>query len=513
MRVRLSAVILVVVVILAGCSTAPAPADSSTTTPNEPAPTTTTRTTTTTTTPPPTVTTTPPTMVDDLPDPPTDRLGWENGYWYNESINVDRTDGLNDTELDAVVARSMARVEYVRGLEFDRNVPVKVISREEFRNRTIGQSDNRTDAQKLHQEIKFEALFFVGEGDSAVRQREENTASNVLGYYSPRNDSIVIVSEDTESPQMNEITLSQELFHAVQESTFNVSNYTANTEETHNARDGIIEGDGNYVDHLYEERCDAGWDCLRPVDQSGDSGSDRDQPHVGMLALRLQPYSDGPVFVEKIYERRGWTGVNAIYDAPPESTEQTIHTEKYRVDSPTNVTIEDRSNDRWHVPDQGEGNIDYAQFGEAGVYVMLWYPSYEGAREGGDRDVIIPVGHFFGPSQSSGLDLYDYNHPLSAGWDGDKLLPYVTNDSATTNETGYVWKLNWDSRADAAAFEGAYLDLLEYHGAEEVQGRPDTYRIGNGEFADAFRVTQSGKNVTIVNAPTVDALSEVRKRA
>ena len=509
MRVRLGAVIVVLAVVTAGCA-APVPPAFETTSENV--------TTTTQPTSSPTTTTAPPTtteteMVDDLPDPPSDQLGWENGYWHNETVEVDPDDGLNDTELDAVVARSMARVEYIRGLEFDREVPVEVISRAEFRNRTIGESDNLTDDRKLHQEVKFEALFFVGEGDSAVRQREENTASNVLGFYSPRNDSIVIVSEDTESPKMNEITLSQELFHAVQESTFNVSNYTANTEELHNARDGIIEGDGNFVDHRYEQRCNAGWDCLLPQEQSDGDDSSRDQPHIGMLALRLQPYSDGPVFVEEIYEQEDWEGVNQVYERPPESTEQTIHTEKYLDDSPTNVTIEDRSSDRWDVPDQGEGHIDYAQFGEAGLYVMLWYPSYVEARSGGDRSVIIPVEHFFGPSQQSGLDLYNYSHPYSAGWDGDKLYPYVTNESAETNETGYVWKITFDRRADAAAFEGAYLDLLEYHGGTPVPDRPDTYRIESGEFADAFEVTQSGTNVTIVNAPSVAELSEVRAGA
>lgn len=35
------------------------------------------------------------------PDPDEDVLGWENGCWYNASIDVNRTDGLNRTERDA----------------------------------------------------------------------------------------------------------------------------------------------------------------------------------------------------------------------------------------------------------------------------------------------------------------------------------------------------------------------------------------------------------------------------
>jgi hypothetical protein len=451
-------------------------------------------------------------MVEDIADPPEDRLGWEAGYWYNESIDVDRSDGLNKTELDAVVARGMARVEYIRELEFNRTVPVEIINRTEFRNRTADSHANMTADQRLHQNVKFEATFFIGEGENAVQTQEQTTAASVLGYYSPSNDSIVIVSDNPDSLEMNEITLAQELFHAVQEQTFNVSNYTANTEELHNARDGIIEGDGNYVDHRYEQRCNAGWDCLEPT-ASGGGGGSGDGPHIGLLALRLQPYSDGPVFVRDIYEAQGWEGVNAVYDNPPESTEQTIHPDRYGVDSPTNVTIEDRSAENWYVPPQGEGSIDYAQFGEAGLFAMLWYPSHvETAETGSVTDVVIPYRYFFRPSQDE-LDLYNYDHPATAGWDGDKLLPYRTNESVEINETGYVWKTVWDSEADAAEFAEAYETLLVHHGAEPVPGRQNAYRIDDGEFADAFTVAQRGTNVTIVNAPTIPELNEVRADA
>ncbi|WP_237560395.1 hypothetical protein [Halolamina rubra] len=68
------------------------------------------------------------------PTPGEDRLGWEDGYAATDSVAVDASDGLNESELDAVVARTMARVELIRGLEFEETVPVEVISREEFRN-------------------------------------------------------------------------------------------------------------------------------------------------------------------------------------------------------------------------------------------------------------------------------------------------------------------------------------------------------------------------------------------
>ncbi|MFB6070717.1 MAG: Hvo_1808 family surface protein [Halanaeroarchaeum sp.] len=496
---------VVAVMVLAGCSGA-FPGTPTTTT----ASTATTTASTTTTTAPPTTTEGP----VHPPDPGTDVLGWERGYWYNESLAVDQTDGLNDTELDAVVARSMGRVEFIRNLEFEQSVPVRVISRATYRNRTSRQFADVTRNASLHQNVKFEALFFMGESTSAIEAQEQSRSSNVMGYYSPANDSIVIVSENDTAPKMDELTLSQELFHALQEHRFNVSRYPGVTEETHNAYSGIVEGDANYVEHLYRQHCQAGWDCVTPPRTAGAGGDGGSQTNVGLLALRLQPYSDGPVFVQERRERFGWRAVNAVYEAPPESTEQTIHTDLYRSDSPRNVTIEDRSNATWAVPDLGNGSIDYAQFGEAGMYVMFWYPSYVETRETNTiTDVVVPYRHFFGPGDEAGLDRYNYSYRYSGGWDGDKLLPYVRNDSAETNETGYVWASVWDSPEEASEFREGYRRLLEYHGAEPVAGHPDTYRIDEGPFADAFYVSQDGERVVIVNAPTVAALSGVREGA
>jgi hypothetical protein len=507
---RLLAVAMVCLVVLAGCQGAPTGDNATDTT--TPAPTTeSTPSTTSDSTDDTTTATTTSTVEQAPPDPDEDVLGWEGGYWYNESIDVDRSDGLNDSELAAVVNRSMARVEVVRDLEFEETVPVEVISREEFANNTAASYANVSRNRTLHQNVKWEAMFMLGENESAIDQLESNTAGSVLGYYSPTEDRIVIVSENTSSPKMDEITLSQELFHALQEHKFDISEMNQSTRELHNARDGIIEGDGNYVDHLYQQKCESEWDCLEPQASSGGGGSsDR---HIGIAITKLQPYSDGPVFVKQLREEGGWEAVNAVYENPPASTEQTIYPEKYGEDEPTDVSVADASTSEWSIPDMGNGSVDYAQFGEAGLMSMLWYPSYvESVEAQAPRNVVVPYSHLLAPAQNSNtLDLYNYSYNYTEGWDGDKLVPYVTDDSAETNETAYVWATAWDAPAEAEEFALGYERLLDHHGAQPVDGEPNTYRIREGEnnFADAFRVVVDGDRVVIVNAPTVDQLDDV----
>jgi len=148
---------------------------------------------------------------------------------------------------------------------------------------------------------------------------------------------------------------------------------------------------------------------------------------------------------------------------------------------------------------------------------MLWYPSAVETRERGNpTNVIVNYTAFFRFAEDGGglrsIGPYDYDFPVTAGWDGDRLVPYVTDDSASTNETGYVWKIRWETGGDATEFREGYEALLEYHGAEPVPGRADTYRIPEGEaFADAFHVRQDGRTITVVNAPTVEDLGDVHE--
>jgi hypothetical protein len=67
-----------------------------------------------------------------LSDPSRDVLGWEAGIWYNESIAVDQSNGLGCNELASVIARVMARVEYIRDVEFTKTPAIKLISRDTF---------------------------------------------------------------------------------------------------------------------------------------------------------------------------------------------------------------------------------------------------------------------------------------------------------------------------------------------------------------------------------------------
>jgi len=398
-------------------------------------------------------------------------LGVENGVAHDEELSVTTEDGLNETELRAVKSRAMARIERVRGLEFREDVPVRVITRAQYRQNATGQP-NRTHQQWNNQ--VWEALFLVGEDRNVSAVFDDLRGETVQGYYSPRDDEIVIVS-DTTPPQISRGTLVHELVHALQDQQFGLDG-SPDTQDRQIARNGVVEGEATLLTDRYEQRCGGEWSCVSLPGGGGGGGIS----NLGVFLVLFTPYSSGPDFVESVEARGGWGAVDDLHADPPESSEQVIHPDRYAEERPIDVTVPDRSRGGW---DRFDHDPVADTVGEASVYAMV-------------------VANGVGEAPAS---RYGYTHPVSEGWGGDALVPYRNGD-----RFGYVWETAWDSRADARQFHDAYLSTLEKQGA--VDRGDGVYVVSEGPFADAFRVTREGDRVRVVNAPTAGALADVHAR-
>ncbi|WP_338740979.1 Hvo_1808 family surface protein [Haloplanus salilacus] len=469
MRSARLTLLVTVLVVLAGCGGGPSSGGDAT---PEPTPT-------GTGTPAPTTAEATPTPTPDrdgFADPETDRLGWEAGYWYDEPLEVNASDGLNQSERAAVVARTMARIERIRNLEFESAVPVDVVDREAYRAR-----ENVT-ATAFDEQV-WEALLLVGEDRSVEAVFESFYGASVQGSYVPSEDRIVVVS-DADRPTIDRRTLTHELVHALQDQHFGFDRNASEPRDARLARQALTEGDAGYVADLYEERCGTTWSCLPRPDGGPVAGLDGD---MGVYVAAYQPYSDGPAFVHHLRERGGWSAVDAAYDAPPTSASQVIHPDRYSEWSPERVRIEDRSAGNWSRFDRAPPGTTV---GEASVFATLH-------ANGG-----VEPFHLQRPTRSHRR--YNYTHPTSTGWVGDRLVPY----RSVEGEYGYVFRTEWETTGDAAAFAIAYRGLLgERWGAERRDG--DVLVVPSGPYADAFRVERSGTTVTVTNAPTVADLDAV----
>lgn len=441
---------------------------------------------------------------DDRDDDPSteETLGYVEGYWYDTELPVDDRDGaeLTESELQEVVYRSMARVELLRNRTFQGEPSVDIVSRETYLNETRQQFVNANETERLHQNIRFEALFMVDRETDALEEFSELYGGAVAGYYDPAANEIVIVSDGGDTLEMNEVTLGHELLHAQQDQYHDLQSYQRPTRDGSNAKDGLIEGEASYLDTAYEQRCGTEWSCVLPDEQGAGGGG---AINWGMYFTIYQPYSDGETFVEHVFDQGGWEAVDAVYEDPPRHSSEIIRPESYGEFEAANVTVADRSSDRWQRLET-QGETDYSEFGEAAMAAMLMHPTYE---SGGETQIIRQSEILTGDD----ADPIEYDHDYTDGWNGDRLVKYVT-DERSIEESGYVWRTEWTSEAEAAEFVDGYLQLLEYRGAEPVEDRRNTFVIEDG-YPGAYYLETDGDTLHIVRAPSVDELPEIREGA
>lgn len=412
------------------------------------------------------------------PDPSGDTIGWENGYWYNESISINQMNGLSEAELDAFLARGMARVEYIRGLEFIKPVSIEFVSRENLtppRNDTYGLATG---------EQLWEALFIYGENVNASHAVRRAQRGNILGFAAEEgSDHIVIVDSTPNRPTVGGVTLIHELTHMLQDQHFNLSRprYRRHTLDGEFAKDGLVEGAAAAVTLRYRKYCQYTWECVKLPSEG--SSVQRPAP-FRFYRLTYFPYSAGRAYIHTLVAQGGWVAVTAAHEQPPVSTEQVIHSS---TDEPIPLAFNDTSRSGWtRVDGQPES------LGEAGIYMLFW------RRSAADSPISKANLSRSGPT----VGVYSYLSKPSAGWGNDHLYAYTNGE-----KHGYVWKTVWDTKRDAREFYKAYIAILKEEGA--TRRGPHTWRIEDGPFADAFSVTRSGTVVTIVNGPTIAALDEI----
>ncbi|GGM67232.1 hypothetical protein J2752_000056 [Halarchaeum rubridurum] len=426
-------------------------------------------------------------------------IGYVDGYRYDTAIRVDQSDGLSDAEIHAYVRRTMARVERLRGHDFEKPVPVNVMSRAEYRANTSSAPTNATHA-RWNQQV-WEAALIVGSDTNLSAAMSSYYSDSVQGFYSPSDDAIEIIVPSGKRAYIDRATLAHELTHALQDQTYDLaeSKYGGETQDTQLATSGLIEGEARYVQNRYTERCTNGtWRCVA-TPSTGDSSSSSDSggsagssPPVSLQYTLYFPYASGPGYVHELLERGGWDAVDAAWRDPPTTTTEIIHGEAPAV---RDVTVDrDAATNGWRTyAGVGANGTGTDTLGEASIFMGLWWQSarYDAG--------VVPTDI----RADDGYRTFRYAAPASAGWAGDTVLPYRNGDA-----DGFVWKSAWETDADAGDFADGYVAALKAHDAARENG---TWVVPEGDgYRGAYRVVHTAETVTVVHGPDVAAVNDIR---
>jgi hypothetical protein len=440
------------------------------------------------------------------PDDPEGVIGWADGFWYNEPLNIDTSDGLNDEELQNLGARTTARVEAIRCLDAPNGTPpVEIQSREEYQEENSGFYENVSEKDRLSDNAVFETMLMISSEENSIDIRESNRGETVGGFYSYAEERIVIVSDDPDDLLIEEFVLAQEVGHAIQDQQFNLSSFDRPTTDIDNGILGLIEGDMNLVDQRYNRACEEGlWNepCITE-NNTGEQGGGGDLPSWGLYFQGFQPYNDGPPYIQSIYNESGWDEIDSMYDDPPMSAYATVYPDEYEDIELADVEVPDQSNDEWERTTYNN-SINYDTLGIASISAMFMAPAYETS----GQQTVYPPSEILNTGPDGEIDderPLNYAHPAVKGWRDDKIYTYRNDGDA-----GAVWKIEWASEQDAREFLTNYKDLIDIRNGESVDGLTDTYEFGdNSDYDMALTIVTDGSTVTIVTAPTVDALSAI----
>ena len=355
------------------------------------------------------------------------------------------------------------QVAALRGLTLTEPVERDVFNREEL-GKFIQSSFGRDNPESLvaGTETLLKALLLMPQGDSLRDLYVEMLTSQVAGLYDDSTRSMYVISDTGEIGPLEEITYAHEYTHALQDQAFGLSKLHGDAIDQGDralARTTLIEGDATLLMFLWAQQ-NLPPEQLLEVAGSSDPASQAvlDRLPALLKETLMFPYTTGLGLTQgQFLAAGGYSGVDALFADPPDSTEQVLHPEKLNPrEAPIEVTFDAdlaaKLGTGWCVALQDT-------LGEFQLGVIL--------RDAGGADTSTA-------------------NAAAAGWGGDRVALVGGPDG----ELGVMLDTRWDTAPDAAEFAtalGPMVANLEAAGrsAKVLTPAPDrvVLLVSNGDDA------------------------------
>jgi hypothetical protein len=335
-----------------------------------------------------------------------------------------------------VINELMTSAERVRALRFNHPVPVLV----EDRTRITDYVATQIEEEELERaRIVYTALGLLGADLDVRALLLRLMGEQVVGYYDADEKHLVVRDDimrgfaegrrDADSNDLTEarIVLVHELVHALQDQNLGLSAHIHEERDTDasNAFHALVEGDATLAmigyalerEQVPLHRLTGNPTQVRSfsdvVRRSPLAGSELEQAPAIVRVPLLSAYVDGLSFCASLHGSGGWAAIDRAHAAPPVSTEQILHPERFsQRDLPTQVKLAE-------LPE-------------------LIAAGYELVRE--DTLGELEIGVYFGQGGSE-----EDAKRAADGWAGDRIRVY----RAPKQPAAVVWLSAWDTERDA----------------------------------------------------------------
>jgi hypothetical protein len=386
-------------------------------------------------------------------------------------------DIINRDKIDQIEAY----VANVRSLEPIQEVPSLFLNRAQLRQYLENEYTRERVSSALDRSRElYVAMDLLDTGADFAAVALDSAVQNVAGFYAPDRQVLYVVAESVNMFASEETIYAHEYTHALQDQHFGLArilNEELNADQAIAAR-ALIEGDATLVMGTYQfteiTESELQYMAYRASFVEPDV-IDAISPSLGVLTFF--PYLEGTSFVYTLWVDAGfsWEGVNAAYAAPPVSSEQVMHPEKYFArEEPQAVPLPDLG----PVLSEGWQEVDRDVLGEIGLLVWL-------------------------------LDHLDYETAAdaAAGWSGDSYTLWVDGRGARV----LVARSVWDAPGEAAQFFETFTNYLSRRslGVPQQTLNEPGRRIWEYE-GRATLLARTGDQLLIILAPDRAVLDSVR---
>ncbi len=396
----------------------------------------------------------------------------------------------------------------IRRLNFKHPVKRDVTERKELRNVLIKEiEEEQTPEEARGEELALKAFGFIPKDMNYQETIVQVYTEEIGAFYDPRTKTMHLIKEDEggRAPGLLErllgktsgfdkdqskTVIAHELTHALADQHFGLD---AMLKSVHKDGDrelaltALIEGEatlvmigaqledwnGRETAELPADRLGRIFSFLMPLLRFSSGDALRKAPPV-IAESMLFPYLRGLVFCAHLTNKGGWQELDKAYLAPPLSTEQILHPEKYQGSPDPPMAIE------FGPLDPG------ADWNEV------------------DRDTV-------GELQTSVLLRNHNGTSAAAGWDGDRYVVF----EGPKGRLGLVWLTTWDSEDEAREFARSYIRFQTNKLSKDaINPENDVDSLRRTSDGSVFAVERRGADVAIVEGfPTEDLTAHLLAEA
>lgn len=385
--------------------------------------------------------------------------------------------GGSSLPIDPAVAAQIAEIEQqlpaIRGIQATEDVPNRIIDTTQLAQELRQQfaKDNPPADVAAEQDL-LKRLGLVPQDADLVGLLQELYGSQVAGFYDPETRVFTLISRGEPFGPSDRVIVAHEYDHALQDQRFDLQKLHV-TDRAEGDRalavTSLIEGDATLAMTLWAQQ------HLTPDElaQVSSSGLDAEQQAVldrSPILIRRQllfPYSEGLQFVLGLFGAGGgFGGIDSAFGAPPATTEQILHPEKY---ASKELGVEVRPADLSTRLGPGWKRSTEQTMGE--LTLQVW------AANGEEATSLIPGLPPIGPVPGG---------DAAAGWGGDRAVSYDGPDG----QWAVVWETVWDTDADTSEFLAAANAVTTVTAPHAVIAEADPRRVTLIVASDAALLDQ-----------------------